>query len=407
MPLHLTRLTLREIRLPLREPFRISSGVVDTRRILLLELTDADGVSVWSECVADALPNYSPETVDTCWLAITEWVAPRVLGAAFARPEEVHPALERDFRGHHMAKAAVEMGLWALTARRDDVPLALLVAGAAHGAPAPRDAIETGISLGIQASPDALVERARAALAAGYRKVKIKVEPGRDVDYVRAAREALGPGAPLMADANNAYTLADPAHVRALEGLDALGLMMIEQPLAHDDLVRHAQLQRRLRTPVCLDESITSLERAEDMLALDAGRIVNVKPGRVGGFAQSVAIHDACAAAGVPVWCGGMLESGVGRAYNVALASLPNFTKPGDVSPSARYWARDVVTPEWTMSAGGLVRVPLDRPGLGVDVDVGRIDDLTVRAATLGAGGRVGTTTGARERVGTPRPAGA
>jgi o-succinylbenzoate synthase len=384
MTLRLARIALREIRLPLREPFRISSGVVETRRILLLELTDADGVTTWSECVADATPNYSPETVDTCWLAIAEWVAPRVLGAAFARPEDVHPALDRDFRGHHMAKAAVEMGMWALAAERAGAPLARVVAGAFGGGRETRDRIATGISLGIQASPDALVARARAALAEGYRKVKIKVEPGCDVAFVRAAREALGPDAPLMADANNAYTLADPSHVRALEALDTLGLMMIEQPLAHDDLVRHATLQRRLRTPVCLDESITSLERAEDMLALDAGRIVNIKPGRVGGFAQSVAIHDACAARGVPVWCGGMLESGVGRAYNVALASLPNFAKPGDVSPSARYWARDVVTPEWTME-DGLVRVPLDRPGIGVDVDVARIDDLTVRAATLGA----------------------
>jgi o-succinylbenzoate synthase len=278
-----------------------------------------------------------------------------------------------------MAKAAVEMGMWALAAERAGVPLARLVAGERPV----RERIDVGISLGIQRSPEALVEKARAALAEGYRKVKIKVEPGCDVDFVRAAREALGPGAPLMADANNAYTLADPAHVRALEGLDALGLMMIEQPLAHDDLLRHAELQRRLRTPVCLDESITSLERAEDLLALAAGRVVNIKPGRVGGFAQSVAIHDACAAAGVPVWCGGMLESGVGRAYNVALASLPNFAKPGDLSPSARYWARDVVTPEWTMDPDGTVRVPLDRPGIGVDVDVARVDELTVREATL------------------------
>jgi O-succinylbenzoate synthase len=185
-----------------------------------------------------------------------------------------------------------------------------------------------------------------------------------------------------MADANNAYALAD---ADTLAALDAFGLMMIEQPLAHDDLLRHASLQRRLKTPICLDESITSVERAEDMLALGAGRIVNIKPGRVGGFQQSIAIHDVCARHGVPVWCGGMLESGVGRAYNVALASLPNFTKPGDLSPSARYWERDVVTPEWTMSADGTVTVPLDRPGLGVDVDVNRIDDLTVRSLVLRA----------------------
>jgi O-succinylbenzoate synthase len=298
-----------------------------------------------------------------------------VLGVAFTHPRDVFPALERDFRGHQMAKAAVEMGTWALAAVQQGVPLAQLVGGT-------RPVIETGISLGIQASPAALVERAAAALAAGYRKVKLKIEPGRDVEYVGAVREAFGSSAPLMADANNAYTLAD---ADVLAELDRFDLMMIEQPLACDDLVRHAALQRRLATPICLDESITSVERAEDMLTLDAGRIVNIKPGRVGGFAQSLAIHDLCARHGVPVWCGGMLESGVGRAYNVALASLPNFTKPGDVSPSARYWARDVVTPEWTMDAEGRVRVPLDRPGLGVDVDVDRIDDLTVRTRTFAA----------------------
>ena len=200
--------------------------------------------------------------------------------------------------------------------------------------------------------------------------------------FVTAVREALGPDAPLMADANNAYTLAD-AH--QLARLDALNLLMIEQPLAWDDLVQHAELQRRLTTPICLDESITSLDRAHDMVTLGAGRIVNIKPGRVGGFASSLAIHDFCQASGIPVWCGGMLESGIGRACNVALASLPNFSMPGDLSPSARYWARDVVTPEWTMSDDGMVTVPLDRPGLGVDVDVGRIDDLTVRRAVLRA----------------------
>ena len=373
-PIRVAAITLREMRLTLREPFRISSGVMTDRRILLLELVDADGARTWSECVADALPNYSPETIDTCWLAIAAWVAPRVLDRTFAHPRDVWPEVDRDIRGHGMAKAAVEMGCWALAAEKSATPLARFLGGT-------RGEIETGISLGIQATPEALVERAAAALAAGYRKVKLKIEPGRDVRYVRAVRDALGPDAPLMADANNAYTLADAGRLREL---DAFGLMMIEQPLAHDDLVRHAELQRQLATPICLDESITSVERAEDMLALKAGRIVNIKPGRVGGFSQSIAIHDLCARHGVPVWCGGMLESGVGRAYNVALASLPNFTKPGDLSPSARYWARDVVTPEWTMNGSGCVRVPLDRPGIGVDVDVDRIAARTVRVLTVG-----------------------
>jgi O-succinylbenzoate synthase len=371
--LHVERITLREIRLPLREPFRISSGVVEQRRIALLELADADGTTAWSECVAGEYPNYSSETIDTAWHAITEWVAPRVVGRSFEGPRDIFAALERDFRGHLMAKAAVEMGAWVLAAERLGASLANLLGGT-------RTQIATGISLGIQRSPDALVERARAALALGYRKVKIKISPGADVAYVAAVRSALGPAAPLMADANNAYTLADADH---LAQLDPLGLMMIEQPLAFDDLVQHAELQRRLRTPICLDESITSVDRARDMVTLGSGRIVNIKPGRVGGFAASLAIHDFCETKGIPVWCGGMLESGIGRACNVALASLRNFTKPGDVSPSARYWERDIVTPEWTMNADGMVRVPLDRPGLGVSVDLGRVDDLTVRSQTL------------------------
>lgn len=370
--LRVESITLREVRLPLREPFRISSGVVSERRITLLELRDVDGVTVWSEGVAGELPNYSPEAIDTAWTAISEWVAPRVLGRSFAHPGDVFPALEVDFRGNLMAKAAVEMGMWVLEAQRHGMPLARLLGGT-------RDAIATGISLGIQSSPEALVAKVRAAHAEGYRKVKIKIAPGQDVAYIAAAREAL-PDAPLMADANNAYTLDDVDVMRQLDGFD---LMMIEQPLAWDDIYQHAALQKALQTPICLDESITSLDKAREMVALDAGRIVNIKPGRVGGFSASLAIHDFCQANGIPVWCGGMLESGVGRACNVALASLPGFTKPGDLSPSARYWARDLVTPEWTMTADGMVPVPLHAPGLGVTVDVDRIEDLTARAVVL------------------------
>ena len=371
--LRVDAITLREIRLPLKEPFRISSGVTTERRILLLELHHPDGVAGWSECVAGEEPNYSAETIDTAWHAITAWLAPRVLGRAFAVPDDVAPALGRDIVGHPMAKAAIEMGMWELAARLQSLPLARVLGGT-------RDRIPVGISIGIQRDPAALVERASAALAQGYRKIKMKIAPGKDVEYLRAVREALGPRAPLMADANSAYTIADADH---LAELDPLGLMMIEQPLAQDDIVRHAALQRRLTTPICLDEAILDADRAEDMIALGAGRIVNIKPGRVGGFASSRAIHDVCARAGVPVWCGGMLESGIGRAHNVALASLPNFTLPGDLSPSARYWERDIVTPEWTMDAEGMVKVPLARPGIGVTVDTDRVDQLTVRTQTL------------------------
>jgi O-succinylbenzoate synthase len=368
----LRRVELREIRLPLREPFRISSGEVRERRILLLELEDVERQRAWSECVAGEHPNYSAETVDTAWLALREWLVPRVLGAA-VEASTVRGVLEKDIRGHRMAKAAVEMGCWALEAERAGRPLAEYTGGV-------REYIPVGISLGIQSSPAALVEKARSALAEGYRKIKLKIRPGADVAYVGAVREALGESAPLMADANNAYSLGD---AEALVALDGFGLLMIEQPLEHEDLVRHAALQKRLRTPICLDESITSVSRAEDMIELGAGRIVNIKAGRVGGYAEARAIHDVCAAHAVPVWCGGMLESGIGRAYNVALASLPNFTIPGDISPSARYWERDIVKPEWTMN-NGFVRVPLERPGLGVEVDAARIDDLTVRRESIG-----------------------
>jgi len=370
--MRLDQITLREIRLALKEPFRISSGEIRERRILLLELVGDDGATAWSECVAGEAPNYSPETIDTAWTMIERYVAPRALSRAFEHPGEAHAFFEQDFRGHQMAKAAVEMGLWGLAAAQASDPLARFIGGTRPG-------IEVGISLGIQSSPDALVARVVAALDEGYRKVKIKIEPGRDVEWVRAARNAAGAAAHLMADANNAYTLDDADR---LAGFDELDLMMIEQPLAWDDLVRHAELQRRLRTPICLDESITSLDRAQDMVALGSGRIVNIKPGRVGGFTSAIAIHDYCQQMGIPVWCGGMFESGVGRAYNVALASLPNFTLPGDVSPSARYWARDIVDPEWTMH-DGIVRVPLDRPGIGVAVDAASIAALTVRSASV------------------------
>jgi O-succinylbenzoate synthase len=367
------RITLREIRLTLKEPFHISSGLVHQRRIALLELADRDGATTWAECVAFQTPNYTAETIETAWLAIREWLAPRLLGRELAGPGEVHALLDENIKGHNMAKAALEMGCWALAAEKSGVSLSGLLGGT-------RERVPTGISLGIQSEPAALVARAEAAVADGYRKIKVKIRPGQDVEYVRAVRGALGTSIGIMADANSAYALGDAEH---LAHLDAFELLMLEQPLGDDDLVRHAALQRRMTTPICLDESITSVDRAEDMIQLRSGRIVNIKPGRVGGFAVARAIHDVCAAAGMPVWCGGMLETGIGRAYNVALASLPNFSLPGDLSPSARYWTRDVVTPEWTMDADGMVRVPRDRPGLGISVDTAMIGGLTVRSEVL------------------------
>ena len=296
-----------------------------------------------------------------------------MLGRPLVDASHAQFVLGANVRGHNMAKAAIEMGCWGLEAVMRKQSLSALLGGTQTDVP-------TGISLGLQETPTALVERAMAAVASGYQKVKLKIEPGRDVDFVRAVRRAVGPDIELMADANAAYTIDDAAH---LARLDEFNLLMLEQPLGADELLDLAALQRRLQTPLCLDESITDVKRARDMIALRSGRIVNIKPGRVGGLAASKAIHDVCAEAGIPVWCGGMLESGIGRAYNVALASLPNFVLPGDLSPSSRYWATDIVSPEWTMAANGLVHVPVESPGLGVAVDANRISLITTRREVL------------------------
>lgn len=368
------KINLCELQLPLKEPFQISSGEVSMRRVLVVKLIDGDGTVGWGESVAGEQPYYSPETIEGVWIAIRNFIGPRVLGRTFEHPRDVFPALSEDIRGNNMAKAAIEMASWELAATKLSTSLADLLGGS-------RSRIATGISIGIQQSPAMLVEKARASAAAGYQKIKIKIKPGADVDYVRSVRDALGPDVPLMVDANNAYSLDDIEHLQQLDDFD---LMMIEQPLQWDDIVRHATLQAAMRTPICLDESITGPDRAEDMISLGAGRIINIKPGRVGGLAPAMAIHDICERHGIPVWCGGMLESGIGRAHNVALASLSNFSLPGDVSPSSRYWERDIVAPEWTMDSDGFVTVPRNKSGMGVDIDRDWVDELTVRSETFG-----------------------
>jgi len=381
--LHIVEATLREIELPLKERFVISSGWWENRRILLLHVRDAHGVETWAECVCGHRPNYSPETIDTAWLALEAWLLPKVLGVELEGPAIVKPLLDDGVNGHPMAKAVVEMAYWGLGAESEGVSLSDFIGGT-------REVIPVGISLGIQKSPSALVAKALEAVERGYRKVKLKIMPGADIEYVAAVREALGPDQALAVDANAAYTLEDSD---LLVELDAFGLVMIEQPLAAGDLYRHARLQELVSTPLCLDESIIDPASCEDMLALGSGRIVSIKPGRVGGFGNARRIHDISQHGHVPVCCGGMLESGIGRAYNVALASLPNFELPGDLSPSARYWAEDIVVPEWTMSSEGFVTVPRDRPGLGIEVDIERIEALTTRAKKFEAGSHRGTAT--------------
>lgn len=368
--MHIRRAVLREIPLELREYFEISSGGIQARRVLLLTL-EGEGVEGWSECVAGETPSYSYETTDTAWHVLTQWLLPALVGLEADDARNLHPAPW--LRGHPMARATVEMAGWDLEAKRRKVSLTTLLGGRA-------ESVAVGVSIGIQASDDALLRKVDGYLEEGYRKIKIKIKPGRDVEMLRVVRDRF-PEAPVMADANSAYRLPDD--LSRLRELDEFGLMMIEQPLSHEDMLDHAELQRRIDTPVCLDESVRSPGDARLALHLKAGQIVNIKPGRVGGLASSRAIHDLCRGAGWPVWCGGMLESGIGRAHNVALATLPGFTLPGDISDSKRYWTEDVVEPEFEME-DGLMPVP-DRPGIGVRPRVERIEALTVRKEVFAA----------------------
>ncbi|HXH06825.1 MAG TPA: o-succinylbenzoate synthase [Vicinamibacterales bacterium] len=369
--MRIERLELRLLRLPLVRFFETSFGRSDDRTFLLVTLHD-DGAEGWGECVAEAGPFYSSETTETAWHVITDFIAPRVVGREFADPRALGNALAA-IRGHQMAKAAVEMAAWDLHARQRGVPLARLLGGV-------RDAIASGVSVGIQPSLDELAAVVERELAAGYRRIKIKIKPGWDVAAVETLRRRFG-DIPLMVDANAAYRLDDAPHLRAL---DAFGLMMIEQPLDYDDLADHAALQRELRTPICLDESIHSVRAAAAALALGACRIVNIKPGRVGGHAESIRLHDLCAAHGVPVWHGGMLESGIGRAHNIHLSTLPNFTLPGDIAASRRYYAPDLIEPPIEVRPDGTIPVPA-APGLGVTIVLERVERATLRRTAVSA----------------------
>jgi O-succinylbenzoate synthase len=355
---------LREIHLRLLERFEISTGGWDQRRILLLRMETEDG-EAWSECVAAEAPNYSYETPETAWHILTEYVLPAVVGSEFQDPGAILEPVSW-IRGHPMALATVEMGAWALEAVGKNISLAVLLGGS-------RQTVPVGVSVGLQGTDEELLKQVEDRLAQGYKKIKLKIKPGRDVAMVRKVREVF-PHAPLMADANSSYTLAD---VAVLKELDGLNLMMVEQPLSFEDLRDHALLQAQMQTPICLDESIRGPGDTLLALELGSGRIINIKPGRVGGFTSSLKIHDLCAERDVPVWCGGMLEAGIGRAYNLALASLPNFLLPGDISESRRYWAEDIVEPEFVME-DGMMAVPTG-PGIGIRVRRDRVESLTSR----------------------------
>ena len=361
--MRIDRVELRRLRLPLVRPFETSFGRVDDRTFVLVTVRGG-GAEGWGECVAEAAPYYSSETAATAWHVLTEYLIPEVLGKDIPNAAAVWGRMAR-VRGHQMAKAALEMAAWDLEARQRGVPLWQLLGG--DGRP-----VASGVSIGIQSSLAELEARVDAELSDGYQRVKIKIKPGWDIEPARRLRER-HPSLALMVDANAAYTLADADHLAKLDGLS---LMMIEQPLEYDDVGKHAALASRLTTPVCLDESIHSVGIAEDAIERRACRIINIKPGRMGGHLQSTQLHDLCASHGIPVWHGGMLESGIGRAHNLHLSTLPNFTLPGDVAASRRYYVPDLIEPGIEVRPDGTIEVPAG-PGIGVAIDEGRVKSAT------------------------------
>jgi O-succinylbenzoate synthase len=365
----INQLTLRHLRMTLRTPFETSFGRIQTRDCILIEAVAGDLLG-YGECVADADPGYSYETVQTAWHILRDFFAPAILDKEIETPQELQERLSF-VRGHPMAKAGLEMALWDLLGKRDGRSLRQMFGGT-------HSQVAVGVSVGLQASPQALVETVSGYLAQGYRRVKIKIKPGRDTGDALAVRRAF-PDLMLQVDANSAYRLENAT---VLHPLDELNLLLIEQPLAEDDMWDHSQLQKRLRTPICLDESILSARHARQALEMNACRIINIKAGRVGGLSEGVAIHNHCYGRGIPVWCGGMLETGVGRASNLALASLPGFTLPGDISASDRYYLEDITQEHFTLNPDSTINVP-DGPGLGVSLDPAALERATMAKLSL------------------------
>jgi O-succinylbenzoate synthase len=361
------RVEIRLIRMPLVSPFETSFGVEQVEEHIVVR-AESDGLVGWGECVASSGPWYSYETNQTAWHVLRDYLIPSLLGTEVDAPE-LFPALVRRVRGHNMAKAGLEAAIWDLFGKAQDKNLSALFGGK-------RTSIPVGVSIGLQSSPADLVDRVGEYLSEGYSRIKIKIKPGRDLELVRAVRASYT-DVPLQVDANSAYELSDAPIFRAM---DEYGLLLIEQPLSEDDIFQHSKLQAQLRTPLCLDESILSSDDAVAALETGACRIINIKAGRVGGFTAAIKIHDLCAERGAPVWCGGMLESGIGRAGNVALASLPNFRLPGDVSASRRYYLEDVVDPEFVLEPDGTMRVPTG-PGIGVEVRQRTLERVTLQRA--------------------------
>jgi O-succinylbenzoate synthase len=362
-------IVLRELHMPLVRPFETSFGVTRNRRILLAEV-QSEGLTGWGECTAGERPVFSGESTDTAWQVLVRELGP-MLAAEFPEHGGDCPRIFRQVRDNRMAKAALENAIWDLEAQREGISISRLIGGV-------RDSIPCGVSLGIQSSIAELLEIIERELAAGYQRIKLKCKPGWDVEVFERVRHRW-PGIMLSCDANSAYRLRDEDH---LLSFDAFDLLMIEQPLWHDDFYFHSVLQKRLETPICLDESILNRRDALAAIEMESCKIINVKLGRVGGFSEAIAVHNAALERGIPVWCGGMLESGVGRVHNIALSTLEGFTLPGDISASARYWADDIIEPEVTVSPEGEIAIP-DTPGRGYEVRTDLVERLTVRKETI------------------------
>ena len=362
----ITSVELREIRLPLVHPFETSFGNTIERRIILVRIVDRDGAEGWGECTAGEGPFYCEEWTETAWTTIETFLAPLVVGKEIENAASVWHLMQA-VRGNRMAKAAIETACWDLESRQLGLPLWKHLGGE-------KDEIPCGVSIGIQNTVEDLLKKIELELAAGYQRIKIKIKPGWDTDVIRRVRTRF-PEIGLIADANSAYTLAD---VELFRELDQFELMMIEQPLAHDDIFDHAALQRQIKTPVCLDESIRSSADAAHAITIGAGQVINLKLGRVGGHAQAKKVEQVCRNNNIPVWCGGMLESGIGRAHNIAMATLAGFTLPGDVSASSRYWKEDIIDPPVTVKADGTITAP-DKAGIGFEVNLPGIEQLTLR----------------------------
>lgn len=373
--LNIDAIHLREINMPLAHPFETSFGITTARRILLVEL-ESDGLTAWGECVAGEHPYFSDETIDTAWIVTETELASRLLDADLIGAGGVVD-LFKQVRGHRMAKAALENAVWDLEAQVERKSLSNLLGGT-------RSVIPCGVSIGIQPSPEQLMEKIAAELDDGYQRVKLKCKPGWDNRIFEAVRTRW-PDITLSCDANSAYRMRDFDHIASW---DQFNLLMIEQPLWYDDFYFHSMLQKRLDTSICLDESIRNRRDALAAIEMESCRIINIKVGRVGGFSEAIAVHNVAAERGIPVWCGGMLETGIGRSHNIALSSLPNFSLPGDVSASSRYWVEDIIEPAVTVSAQGEIAVPTT-VGRGFEVRRDRIEALTVRRQTLHAKARV------------------